>query len=254
MLRIVVNEEGQPALPGVDLDAPVIVIGSGARANIRLPAVAARDEHVRIEGLRWSEGTTHGSIGDGHVFAIGNYRVRVEPAPAGAPPSPPQRTESLARELMRGLLGTSAEPVLTIERGPGAGNRRTLKPPDSTLVIGRGDDADWVILDEDLSRKHARIRRGWDGTLLSDLDSQNGTRVDGVLVEREAVLRDGARIELGALVLVYSDPAERQLSTPARPLPHVTAPAPVRRTMLPFAIATTIAVLALAALVWILSS
>jgi Inner membrane component of T3SS, cytoplasmic domain len=254
LLRIVVNEDGQPALPGVDLDAPIIVIGSGANANIRLPAVAARDEHVRIEGTRWSDGAAHGSIGDGHVFAIGNYRVRVEPAPAGAPPSPPQRTESLARELMRGLLGTSAEPVLTIEAGPGAGGRRTLAPPDSTLVIGRGDDSDWVILDEDLSRKHARIRRGWDGTLLSDLDSQNGTRVDGVRVEGEVALRDGARIELGALVLVYTDPAERQLSTPARPLPLVTAPAPARRNRLPFAIATTIAVLALAALVWVLSS
>ncbi len=255
MLRIVVNEEGQPALPAVDLDAPVIVIGSGTQASIRLPAVAARDEHVRIEGSHWREGETRGEVGDGHVFAIGNYRVRVEPAPAGAPASPPQRTESLARELMRGLLGTSAEPVLMIERGPGAGGRRTLAPPDSMLVIGRGDDADWVILDEDLSRKHARIRRGWDGTLLSDLDSQNGTRVDGVRVERPTHLRDGARIEIGKLVLVYSDPAERQLSTPARPMSAAaTAPPIVQRTRLPLAIATTIAVLALAALVWILAS
>jgi hypothetical protein len=252
VLRIVVNERGQQPLPGVDLDAPVIVIGSGAHANIRLPAAAARAEHVRIEGSQWREGQTQGSIGNGHDFAIGNYHVRVEPAPVGAPPSPPQRTESLARELMRGLLGTGAEPVLAIERGPGAGGRRTLAPPDSTLVIGRGDDADWVILDEDLSRKHARIRRGWDGTLLSDLESQNGTRVDGVRVEREVALRDGSRIELGALVLVYSDPAERQLSTPARPLPAVTAP--VRNSRVPFAIALSIAVLAFTALVWVLAS
>ena len=252
MLRIVVNEAGQPPLPGVDLEAPV-VIGSGAHANIRLPAAAARAEHVRIEGTQWSDGPASGTIGDGHEFAIGNYRVRVEPAPAGVPASPPQRTESLARELMRGLLGTGAEPVLTIERGPGAGGRRTLAPPDSMLVIGRGDEADWVILDEDLSRKHARIRRGWDGTLLSDLDSQNGTRLDGVRIDRATPLRDGARIELGGLVLVYSDPAERQLSTPARPMPVVTAPAP-RRPVLPFAIATTVLVLALAALVWILAS
>lgn len=250
MLRFVVSEQGQPALPEVDLDAPLVVIGSGAGAAIRLPASAARPEHVRIEGLRWSDGTTQGTIGDGHVFAVGNYRVRVVPAPAGVPASPPQRTESLARELMRSLLGSGNEPVLSIERGPNAGARRTLLPPESVLVIGRGDDADWVILDEDLSRKHATIRRGWDGTLLADLDSQNGTKLDGARLERETPLRDGARIELGNLVLVYSDPAERQLSTPAKPM--IVPAKPESRA--PFVIALAIAVAALVALVWILAS
>jgi hypothetical protein len=250
VLRFVVSEEGQPALPEVDLDAAVVVIGSSAHAAIRLPASAARPEHVRIEGSRWSDGTTSGAIGDDHTFAIGNYRVRVVRAPAGVPVSPPQRTESLARELMRSLLGSGNDPVLTIQRGKSAGGRRTLSPPESVLVIGRGDDADWVILDEDLSRKHARIRRGWDGTTLVDLESQNGTKLDGVRVENEIPLRDGARIELGNLVLVYSDPAERQLSTPAKQI--VAAQKPASR--LPFAIAFAIAVLAVAGLVWILAS
>jgi hypothetical protein len=64
------------------------------------------------------------------------------------------------------------------------------------------------------------------------------------------VLRDGARIELGNLVLVYSDPAERQLSTPAKQIAAVQKPG----SRLPFAIAVSIAVLAVAALVWILAS
>lgn len=250
MLRFTVSEEGQPPLPAVDLDAAVVVIGSSAHAAIRLPASAARAEHVRIEGTGWSDGTTRGAIGEGHTFAVGNYRVRVVPAPADVAPSPPQRTESLARELMRSLLGSGNEPVLTIERGPSAGGRKTLLPPESALVIGRSDDADWVILDEDLSRKHARIRRGWDGTTLADLDSQNGTKLDGVRVEAEVPLRDGARIELGNLVLVYSDPAERQLSTPAKQI--AAAPKPPSRT--PFVIAVAIAALAVAGLVWILAS
>jgi Inner membrane component of T3SS, cytoplasmic domain len=250
VLRFVVSEDGQPALPEVDLDAAVVVIGSSVHAAIRLPASAARAEHVRIEGTGWSDGTTSGAIGEGHTFAVGNYRVRVVPAPAGVPASPPQRTESLARELMRSLLGSGNDPVLTIERGNTAGARKTLTPPESALVIGRGDDADWVILDEDLSRKHARIKRGWDGTTVADLDSQNGTKLDGMRLEAETVLRDGARIELGNLVLVYSDPAERQLSTPAKQIAAVQKPG----SRLPFAIAVSIAVLAVAALVWILAS
>lgn len=250
MLRIIVNEQGQPPLPGVDVDSPTIVIGSAADATIRLPAAVARAQHVRIVGTTWHEGERQGAVGEGHEFAIGNYTVRVAPAPAGVAASPPQRTESLAKELMRGLLGTGAEPVLTIERGPNAGARRTLGT-DATIVIGRGDDANWVIVDKDLSRKHAELRRSWDGTTIRDLDSQNGTRVNGARIT-EAPLHDGARIEIGNLVIVYSDPAERELSTPARPLPHVTPP--VRSNPLPFVIATTIAVAAIAALVWIIAS
>jgi hypothetical protein len=252
VLRFVVSEQGQPALPEVDLDAAIVVIGSGAHAAIRLPASAARPEHVRIEGMRWSDGTTSGAIGEGQTFTVGSYQVRVVPAPAGVAVSPPQRTESLARELMRSLLGSGNEPALSIERGLDAGARRTLLPPESALVIGRGDDADWVILDADLSRAHAKIFRGWDGTTLSDLDSQNGTKLHGVRITEAVPLHDGARIEIGNLVLVYSDPAERQLSTPAKQITAV--PPQVLPSRAPFVIAVAIAVLAVAGLVWILAS
>jgi predicted component of type VI protein secretion system len=138
--------------------------------------------------------------------------VRVEPSPGGTAASPPQRTESLARELVRSLLGAGAAPTLEIERGPAAGATRALPPPESALVIGRGDDAGWVLLDEDLSRTHAEVRRGWDGVTIRDLGSKNGTIVDGAMVDGAGVmLRDGARIELGNVVLRFRDPAERHL-------------------------------------------
>jgi hypothetical protein len=249
VLRFTVSEQGQPELPPIDLDALRVIIGSGPAANIRLPAAAARPEHVRIEGTQWSDGTARGAIGEGTIFEIGSYRVRVAPAPANTKPSPPQRTESLARELLRGLLGTGAEPTLAIERGPNAGARRALPPPEATVVIGRGDDADWSILDEDLSRAHAEIRRSWDGTLIRDLDSQNGTRVGGQRITAPTPLRDGARIELGNLVLVFTDPADRQL-TPPDPKPAVPLKRPV--PVVPFAIAASITLIALATLVYLL--
>jgi hypothetical protein len=69
-----------------------------------------------------------------------------------------------------------------------------------------------VILDEDLSRAHAEIRRGWDGVRLRDLRSKNGTRVDGARVGAEGIeLHDGARIALGNVVMRFRDPAERHL-------------------------------------------
>lgn len=117
---------------------------------------------------------------------------------------------------MRGLLGAGAAPTLQIERGPSGGATRAL-PPEAALVIGRGDEAGWVILDEDLSRTHAEIRRGWDGVSVRDLGSKNGTRVEGAVVGPAGVeLHDGARIELRNVELVFRDPAERHLRGGAR--------------------------------------
>ncbi len=262
ILRVEVSEVGQPALPAIDV-AGGMVIGSGANAQIRLPAKAAQPAMVRIEDGTWTalanvsvdgaakkQGET-GAIADGTTFESGGYSVRVAPAPEGVPPSPPQRTESLARELVRGMLGGAA-PMLIVERGPGAGAKRNLPPTDVTMVIGRGDEATWPIADEDLSRTHAELRRGWDGTVLRDLGSKNGTLVDGVRVRESIVLHDGALIELGNVALRYEDPAERHLRpTPAAGVRAVSASP--SRTSPVFVMAIVIAAIAIAGLVWILS-
>jgi hypothetical protein len=213
-----------------------------------------------------------GEIGGGVVLAIGRYRVRIAPAPAGSKATPPQRTESLARELMRSLLGASAAPSFEVERGPTIGEKRVLAAPESTLVIGRGDEAGWILLDEDLSRTHAEVRRGWDGTRIADLGSKNGTKLDGIAVGREgAALPDGALVELGKVTLRFRDPADARLrATPGtavaipttkRPVEPVSRPAPVAaptRTAVPlsrgpFYLAIFILVTALTGLVWILA-
>lgn len=272
MLRLEVTEVGQGALPAVDL-AGRVVIGSGMDAQLRLPATACRGEHVVVEKGTWKAfvdvtvddavmraGST-GPIGDGVTLAFGAYRVRVIPAPPGTVPSPPQRTESLARELVRGLLGGDSAPVVMIERGPGVGAKRPLPPPESVTVVGRGDEATWAIADADLSRTHVELRRGWDGTTVVDLGSKNGTRVDGVKISRATALRDGALVEIGNVALRYRDPADKHLSLPAsasgslHPAPPGVdvSPIPPKRssTMI---IALVVGVLALAALAWVLAS
>jgi hypothetical protein len=237
VLRVVVCEEGRQALPAVDVEGD-FVVGSGADARIRLPDGAGRAEVKAAE------------VGAGKDLVLGRYRVRVEPAPAGAVAASPQRTESLARELVRAMLGQNAAPTLEIVGGKLAGARRALAPPESVLVIGRGDEAGWIVDDHDLSRAHAEIRRGWDGVRVQDLGSKNGTRVDGTRVD-VGELRDGALLQFGKLAMRFSDPADRQLRGPAPP----PAPGePARVTSLTFYVAIGIVVLALAALVWTLSS
>lgn len=231
MLRVEVSEAGQSPLPAIDVDDSVVVIGSATGVRVRLPPGAVQTEHVRIEGGRWQalgpalvDGVARdgGEIGDGVTLELGDYRVRVAPAPRSAVAAPAQRTESLARELMRNLLGSGGQPTLEVERGPAVGAKRGLGRPESRLVIGRGDGSNWVIANKDLSREHAEVQRTWDGTRILDLESKNGTKVDGVRVgPAGAMLRDGSIVELGPIALRYRDPAEQHLQGDApafRPL------------------------------------
>ena len=282
---VVVAEAEQPPLPPIHLETP-FVIGSSLDARVRLPSAVAQPEHVRVEADgRWRAlakiggDSTEGPIGEGVTLTIGTYRVTMSPAAAGATPTPPQRTESLARELLRNLLGNSAAPTLEVASGPLAGAKRPLAAPESTLVIGRGDEAGWIIADDDLSRAHAEVRRTWDGIFITDLDSKNGTKVAGTRIDEPTLLRDGMRFELGKVAFVFRDPTEKHLP----PAAATRSPPPVQRTRresdgltpsrsesarrrpthgdargrvstAPFYLAVAIMVLALAGLVWVLSS
>jgi pSer/pThr/pTyr-binding forkhead associated (FHA) protein len=50
---------------------------------------------------------------------------------------------------------------------------------DKPLAVGRGKSADIVIQDAALSRRHFIVQREGESYLLKDLNSQNGTWVDG---------------------------------------------------------------------------
>jgi pSer/pThr/pTyr-binding forkhead associated (FHA) protein len=64
------------------------------------------------------------------------------------------------------------------------------------LVIGRHPNCDLVLTDTTVSRRHARLTFRDGGWVVRDLESTNGTRVNGQYVGR-CRLRPGDRLELG---------------------------------------------------------
>lgn len=279
MWRIEVQEAGREPLPPVDLAGDELSIGSGARSPVRLPAAAARPRHLTLRKLAeaplriaWVaehalsvQGQPRRAGDSGEVEAplhleLASYRITIGAAPAGSNVTAPARTESLARELLRNLLGASA-PRLLVERGPEVGSSRTLGAPESRLRIGRGDEADWVILDEDLSRVHAELVRTWDGVVVRDLGSKNGTRVDGARLPAGAEgvpLCDGAVLDLGGVRLRFVDEAEAasvqepgSVARPAVARPAV-ARTPRRGSRWLAAVAAVLALVALAAATYLL--
>lgn len=82
------------------------------------------------------------------------------------------------------------------------GERRSFSIVRDMTVIGRREDCDLRIPLGEVSRKHCRLVRDGDGLRLEDLGSSNGTYLNGVRVEREAVLNPGDSIQVGPVVFV----------------------------------------------------
>ncbi|MGH2894516.1 MAG: FHA domain-containing protein [Solirubrobacteraceae bacterium] len=111
-------------------------------------------------------------------------------------PLRPRRALSQTRERLRALL----------RRAAGADIQRTRQPATllaldwaggrDELLVGRHDACDVVVSHPSVSRKHARLsfRDGY--WVLRDLDSTNGTRVNGKRVVR-CRLEPGDRLSLG---------------------------------------------------------
>ena len=75
---------------------------------------------------------------------------------------------------------------------------------DAELTFGRGDSAKVKIDDTLVSRMHARIFRRENGAyVIEDLDSRNGTQVNGMAVVRQ-VLTYGDRIQIGSCLLLFA--------------------------------------------------
>ena len=98
----------------------------------------------------------------------------------------------------------AAEPVLVVERGGGltAGETYDLF---GGATLGRSADSDIRLEDRYASQMHARLftRRGVQ--FVEDLESTNGTLLNGEPLHGEAELRPGDTIRIGDTELRYED-------------------------------------------------
>ncbi len=98
-------------------------------------------------------------------------------------------------------------PVLTLQNGERAG---AAFPFDRPVVLGRGRRADIVVDDPSASRRHAQIElhgREWQ---LNDLDSANGTHLNGRPISRPTTIRPGDLIGIGGLTFRYEPDGKKE--------------------------------------------
>jgi len=100
---------------------------------------------------------------------------------------------------------------------PFQGNTYEFTFDGHELLIGRSSEADLCIKDQALSRRHARLYFEDHHLYLADLESHNGTRVDGRTLLAPKQLTEGSSIEMGeSRVVVLTAPAETDGSGVAR--------------------------------------
>jgi predicted component of type VI protein secretion system len=87
------------------------------------------------------------------------------------------------------------------------GEPRSVPLSEGRTVIGRDPDADLTIEDEAISWNHLEIESRGGVLMATDLDSRNGTALNGEPLDRPRRLRDGDALMVGTHRLEVSDPA-----------------------------------------------
>ena len=130
----------------------------------------------------------------------GLIREKSVDAPPPPPPAPvaeaPAQTEPQRR--LRTLAG-SLTPT-------GTGDVHPLL--DTEYTIGRDTTNTIVIADPSVSSKHARVVRTPDGFILEDLNSRNGTFVNGERVTGTTLLNDNDVVRFGRVILTFNAATE----------------------------------------------
>ncbi len=77
--------------------------------------------------------------------------------------------------------------------------------PGSVRTAGRAPGANFIVDATLVSRVHCRLTAGASEIEIVDLDSTNGTFLNGERVDRRAVARSGDRIGIGRVELIVSE-------------------------------------------------
>lgn len=201
MLVVVVESPTAVAPFELTFDADEhISIGRDPKSRVQLPdaSVSLRHALIRPKASGFviiDENSTNGTyvnaarlvpgaakvLADGDRIQIGRAWLGVRFRTPSSAPLNAFSTQDIALAMVQGTLiqaGSAVAPRLSVIRGPDRGLELILQE-ERSYVLGRDDDADLCLTDEDASRRHTRLVRRGSRLWVIDLGSKNGTRLDG---------------------------------------------------------------------------
>lgn len=105
--------------------------------------------------------------------------------------------------------GNIAIPSLTLSTSTGA-EPVVQSFASAEVLVGRSLECDFVLEDQTVSSRHARLIYNLNQWWFEDLKSTNGSYLDGIRVEEPIVIKDNDEIYCGdAIFRVYIKPLEQ---------------------------------------------
>jgi ABC transport system ATP-binding/permease protein len=173
-------------------DAPVMV-GRDADCDLPVdhPEVSRTHGVFELQGIAW----TYRDLGSRNGSYVDGRRVVVEELPGPTRILLGDPADGLVLEV--GPDGEQPSDVMQLGRLSGVHEFRGV------TVIGRDPAADLRVDDLEVSRRHAELRPAESGFELRDLESYNGTYVNGRRVSR-VLLAEGDVVSIGPAVFHYA--------------------------------------------------
>ncbi|MBY0371469.1 FHA domain-containing protein [bacterium] len=171
----------------------LLLIGYGGEDEQPVPEPAA--EMPAEEGAAPAEGLMEGFLPDGEAQEAAQGFGNAEPQPELESPAEPAGSFASIGAIDTDVEAKPVVAKLVFTEGPKKGEELTLEAYE--VSFGRSKKADIFLDDEKLSRLHAKITRVGMGFRLIDLESHNGTFVNGMRV-LEHPLASFDEIQLGS--------------------------------------------------------
>jgi hypothetical protein len=189
--RVMVPDRFSVHLAPIDLEAFGDAVEEVAAQLADAALVFARGRGYLLAARPRVELVADRSIGDGDA----RVAVGFESADPSLDPG------ALTNQTMVFTVPELRAPSAVLRAVDPDGREREIRIDGTLLTIGRTSDNGLALADSRVSRHHARLRARHGMLVLTDLDSTNGVRVNGVRVA-EVALGVGDRIEIGDTVLV----------------------------------------------------
>ena len=209
--------------------AAAVVMGRDGSADFQLPLSTISRQHARITYVDKTYliedlNSTHGTFVNGKKIeaktvlhngdVIEMTKAKVTAAieeEAGPTRDPNEGTQALAARAVQGILGQLAQergdgPFFRIIAGPDEGARHALVGTNTEWTFGRSKDCEFMLNDPNVSRRHAIVKKDWNGYLIQDLGSKNGVLINDRLIQKQRRLRDRDEVTIGPVKLLFIDP------------------------------------------------
>ncbi len=255
-LTALIENEGQsPLALSHESNALSVLLGRDPSADFQIPLATVSRHHARIsesDGVYVLEdmGSVHGTslndtkiqkgekkvLRDGDVLQISKAKITVSIEKTRlASVAPEDTTQVAAVKAIKGILGRLGEsqqdgPFLRILSGPGEGNKLPLTGAVSQWTVGRVQGCEWVLQDNNVSRKHFTVRKDWQGFTVEDAGSKNGTLLNSKPLLKPTRLQDKDEIHVGPIKILFVDP-DAELLSALKHVPGFAASEPAQEVL-----------------------